>query len=308
MPRISPLASSKSTRRSGRPWRAPRPVTRRPRRRLGAPCGVGDVASDHRAREAGVGEVVARSAGDDATVPEHGEVRVLGDREQLVELVADEEDRHAGRLQPPDDAQQPLDLLLRQRGGGLVQDQQARVVDQGPGDGDQLPIHHRQAVETGRERDVDADQVQRAARRRTDVAPVDQRVASGELLVDDEVLGDGEVVEQREVLIDNLHAFADRFDRRHPGMGSAVQDDAPGVGSQRARDDLDERGLAGAVLARQAVDLAGPDRQADVVERLDAGEGLLDVVDAEHVGHAGASMGIGRGRPRGPPPRVAQKG
>ena len=44
-----------------------------------------------------------------------------------------------------------------------------------------------------------------------------------------------------------------------------------------AGEHLDQRRLAGAIVAQQADDLAGQDRQRDVVERVDAGEALGDV-------------------------------
>ena len=48
------------------------------------------------------------------------------------------------------------------------------------------------------------------------------------------------------------------------------------VGPVRAGQDLDQRGLAGAVLAEQAVDLTRSDHQVDAVERPDARERLDD--------------------------------
>src|SRR3990170_8620403 len=51
-------------------------------------------------------------------------------------------------------------------------------------------------------------------------------------------------------------------------------------------DDLDERGLARPVLAHERVDLAGPDREMDVLERLDAGELLADALELEQGRHA----------------------
>ena len=54
--------------------------------------------------------------------------------------------------------------------------------------------------------------------------------------------------------------------------------DAVGV---HARDDLHQRGLAGAVLADQGMDLARADREADVLERLDARELLRDAAHLE---------------------------
>ena len=60
---------------------------------------------------------------------------------------------------------------------------------------------------------------------------------------------------------------------------AAVEEHPARVGPVDAGDDLDQRRLAGAVLAHQRVDLAGPEVERDVVERLDAGEGLARVLD-----------------------------
>ena len=58
--------------------------------------------------------------------------------------------------------------------------------------------------------------------------------------------------------------------------GSPVDEDLALVGLVRAGEDLDQRGLAGAVLAEQAVHLAGADLEVDAVERSGAGELLHD--------------------------------
>jgi len=46
-------------------------------------------------------------------------------------------------------------------------------------------------------------------------------------------------------------------------------------------DDLDQRRLAGAVVAEQTDDLPGPQREVDVVEHLDAAERLPDAAQLE---------------------------
>ena len=56
--------------------------------------------------------------------------------------------------------------------------------------------------------------------------------------------------------------------------GCAVDDDFALVGLVDAGQDLDERGFAGAVFANQRRDLAGVERDADIVERLHAGKNL----------------------------------
>ena len=62
---------------------------------------------------------------------------------------------------------------------------------------------------------------------------------------------------------------------------AAVEQHPALVGPVDAGDDLDQRRLAGAVLAHQRVDLAGLEVERDVVERLDAGEGLARALDGE---------------------------
>nr|BFF10491.1 hypothetical protein GCM10025699_17940 [Microbacterium flavescens] len=48
-----------------------------------------------------------------------------------------------------------------------------------------------------------------------------------------------------------------------------------------ARENLDERRLARAVLAEDAVDLAGEDLEIDAAQRVDSREGLRHALDGE---------------------------
>ena len=65
-----------------------------------------------------VGAVATRLA-----VAQHGDA--IGDAVDLVHAMADEHHRHALPAQLVDDREQPVDLALRQGGGGLVHDQDA---------------------------------------------------------------------------------------------------------------------------------------------------------------------------------------
>ena len=58
-----------------------------------------------------------------------------------------------------------------------------------------------------------------------------------------------------------------------------------GVGLVVAGEDLDQRRLAGAVLADEGVDLAGGDVERNVVEGDLPGKGLREVFDAQRLGH-----------------------
>ena len=59
----------------------------------------------------------------------------------------------------------------------------------------------------------------------------------------------------------------------------------PGSGASHAGDDLDQRRLAGAILADEAMHLAGLERQVDVAQRMHAPEELRDVLKLEEGGH-----------------------
>ena len=88
------------------------------------------------------------------------------------------------------------------------------------------------------------------------------------------------------MLMDKTHAM--------PSQGLRVdgQADAPPIDKDRglairvvkARQDLDQSRLARAVLAKQAMDFAVTDRQADIIERCDASEALVEPVNLQNEG------------------------
>ena len=56
----------------------------------------------------------------------------------------------------------------------------------------------------------------------------------------------------------------------------SAEGDRAAIGLLRAGEDLEERRLAGAVLAEQRMDLARQHLEVDIVERLHAGKALAD--------------------------------
>ena len=66
------------------------------------------------------------------------------------------------------------------------------------------------------------------------------------------VVVDAEVADQREVLVDRLDAVGARFARRGETHLFAFVDDRAGVGLMKSGEDLDQGGLARAVVANQA--------------------------------------------------------
>ena len=76
------------------------------------------------------------------------------EHEHLLEAVADVDDADAALAQPADDAEQAQDVGLGERRGGLVHDQDARVLGQRLGDLDPLPVADRERADDARDVEV----------------------------------------------------------------------------------------------------------------------------------------------------------
>ena len=103
----------------------------------------------------------------------------------------------------------------------------------------------------------------------------------GLLVAEHDVLGDGEDRDEHEVLVH--HADAGRHGVAGAGevLDVVVEQDLALVGLVQAVEHVHERGLACAVLAEQAVDLAGLDGEVDVVVRDQGTESLGDAAKFE---------------------------
>ena len=121
-----------------------------------------------------------------------------------------------------------------------------------------------------------------------------------------DVLGDGEDGDQHEVLVDHADPGRDRVARVVEGDGLAVDEDLALVVLVQPVEDVHQRRLAGAVLAEQGVDLAGLDRQVDVLVGDDPGEALRDPAELEP--HRVLPSLVGRqAAPRRTPPVVGAR-
>src|SRR5581483_4528950 len=112
---------------------------------------------------------------------------------------------------------------------------------------------------------------------------VAQQRAAHLLPVQEHVVVDAELVDQREVLVDDVHA-------QRPGVVDGlevdllpVDQDPAGVGRLEATHDLEQRRLARAVVADQAQHLTLGYVQAQVYQRGDRAEPLADVLDPQCV-------------------------
>ncbi len=207
------------------------------------------IGTDHQPRQPLFGFVARIDLRDHATGAHHG--AHMRERADLVQLVADEQHAHAIGRQLAQRGEQPLHRLRRQHRGRLVEDQQARRAKQRAQDLDPLALAHRQVVHARLGVDRQAVALGHLGQPRAHAGrrPVGRQ---SEL----QVVDHGQRVEQREVLMHHRHAATPRGIRAVQGDRRAVERDAAGIGLHLAGDHLHQRGLAGAVLAQDRVDLA----------------------------------------------------
>ena len=159
------------------------------------------VAADHRADDGLRRQLLDRLRQDVASVAHHGDA--LTDREDLLEPMRDEEHRVAARAQRLDDAEQPLDLGRRQRGGRLVHHDHARVRRQRLRDLDELLVGDREAAREPVGIEPDAELLEHGGRLATHPPAVDAAEALERLHADEDVLGDAQVGKERRLLEDD---------------------------------------------------------------------------------------------------------
>ena len=204
------------------------------------------------------------------------------DVDDLAEFVADDDARDPLLAQVAQQAEQVRGVGVVQRRGRLVEDQQLDVLRQCLGDLDQLLLAHPE-LPHGRGRVlVEADPRHELHGAHVRLVPVDQ-AALEHLIAEEEVLGDREIRNEGELLVDDDDAGALGILDRAESLRLAVEEDLAVEGSVRvdARQHLHEGGFAGAVLAADRVDLAALDTQGYVLEHLDTGEVLDDVAHLE---------------------------
>ena len=146
----------------------------------------------------------------------------------------------------------PLGEIGRQRGGDLVKQQELRIPRHRSGEIDHPQERQRNIARLLTEVDLDVH--------RSQPLPDLLDLQPGEA----DVLRDRQVGYERRILEHGREPDAGRLRRRRDADRLAAQLDAAAVALDDAREDLDERALAGAVRAEERVDLpASTERFAD---------------------------------------------
>jgi hypothetical protein len=100
---------------------------------------------------------------------------------------------------------------------------------------------------------------------------------AAQLAAEEHVVDDVEVVAESEILVHDLDAQSGHVAGSVHGHGLPVVEVVTAVAAVDARDHLDQRGLAGTVVADERCHLAGIDGEVDVVEDVDDAEALVDL-------------------------------
>ena len=152
-----------------------------------------------------------------------------------------------------------------------LEDEHPRVGEQRPADLDQLHLGDPQVLDRRIRRGLETDLLEQPFGAAPQLSSVDQAAARRQRF-EGEVLRDGQVGQQVQLLVDHANPGLDGLLRIVREVGLPVEEHLPAVGALDAGEDLHQRGLASAVLAHQRVYLARQDGEADAVERAHAGE------------------------------------
>ena len=285
MPRISPARTSRST-----PWTTSRPRSsltdqsfdpehRAGRVRFAAIDGERDLAADHQLGEVLLVRLGRDPLADDLAAPDDRDP--VGDLEDLVELVADEDDAVALGREAAQDLEDLLGLLRCQDGGRLVEDEDLGVAVERLEDLDPLLPADGQGADLDVGVDLEAEPSTEFDDPAIGLVAVEEDRIGHRLLAEDDVLGDGQDRDEHEVLVDHADPAGDRVRGTGQVDLGAIEQDRALVGRGQPVEDVHQGGLAGAVLAEQRVDLARPDVEIDVVVGDDARIPLRDAAHLE---------------------------
>ena len=214
----------------------------------------------------------------------------VGQRQNLVELMGDDDDRLTVVPHTAQDREQHLGLLGSQHGGGLVQDEDIGVAVENLDDLHRLLLGHRHLVDL-----LVGIHVEPVALGDLLHAGLGLGAGVARLVLDtqDDVFGGGKDVNQLEVLVDHTDPMGEGILGGGDDHLLAVHENGPLVGEIDAGDHVHKGGLTTAVLTENGQDLTVVDLQGDVLVGLDASEAFGNVSHFQGDGLAHTAPPIG---------------
>ena len=217
-----------------------------------------DIGADHHARQRCGGLHLGIAGRDFLAAAQDG--RGVAKPLHFLQLVADVEHGPALGLEAIQHDEELIGLLRRQHRGRLVEDQEFGILHQCADDFDALALAHRELPDL-------AFGIERKPVNIGHFLKTRGHVLERFLAVETQrhVFGDGEIVEQREVLKHHADAARARFGRPGEGHLLALPAHLAFAGLDQSIDGFDQGRFAGAVLAEQSMDLLRPDLDIDGV-------------------------------------------
>jgi hypothetical protein len=179
----------------------------------------------------------------------------LADVEDLIQVMRDEENADAFRLQGADLLEQPIDFAAIQFGGGLIQYQEAGSLDEGPGNLEELSLADLERpggrIDVEFQAPLSKDFMRLAAHAR----PGDELTPS-HIFAQKQVLGAGQGGNDLGVLVDAGDAALPPIALAEIRRGGSLEEDVAPVRHDEASQERDESGFARAVAADERANLA----------------------------------------------------
>ena len=211
-------------------------------------------------------------------VPQHR--HGVAERANLAQPVRDEDGGHALAALSLDDVAQPIDVAARQGRGRLVEQQDARLAEDGTGDLDLLLDREIEVFHIVVERDVGHSQRGEVARDEVAcLASANSAERADGAVGQQHVVEDGKVADEGHFLEGCLDAAGMGSARRSQACFLAEDLEASGIRQDQTGEQFDDGRFAGAVLAKQRVHAAGRNGERHVVDRDGGTVDLANVLD-----------------------------
>ena len=247
--------------------------------RAAPPDGKADRPANHHFGKVGFGELRRIAIADDLALAKNADA--VGDLENLVKLVGDEDDGLAGVAKRPHDAEEFLDLLRRQNGCRFVKDQHIGRTEQHLQDFHALLDSDRKVPDQGFRRHIHAIAV-------VDVLDLGARRVQIEIVrapcrfnAQNDVLDNAEHRDKHEMLMHHADAGLDAVARPVKGRRRAIDQNLAAILAVKTRQDVHQGGFAGTILAKKPKHLASANLQVDILVRPDRAKALADATQLD---------------------------
>lgn len=238
-----------------------------------------DGATDHVLNELFAGEAGERAGEDSSTITEDGDA--VTERAQFFEAMGDVNDADAAVTQLADNAKDLASFGFGERGGGLVEDQQAGALRDGTADFDELPAGGTEVFDAGFGIEMEFIAGDERGGAFDDDAAAHPSGFGGDLAPEKNIFGNSKMRGKQGLLVDHGDTLLSGFGRIFEIDRLPAPEHFPGIAAVHTGDHAHESGFAGAVFSHEQVHFPLRDFQVRIAERTNAAEAFLDCAERE---------------------------